>query len=138
MVEKDRTALSIEPNMLMDLLDKNRQNRMAFEYLMGFYLLKGQFDLFIGNLDRLDDFYPARIPRVFEEAILFCNYTKKTKIELHGREISPESRERFNGFARTFLERYNGNRNEAYSELARDYGDSYFFYCIYKQSGTKK
>ena len=137
MVEKDRTALSIEPKMLMDLLDKNRQNRMAFEYLMGFYLLRGQFDLFLGNLGRLDDFYPVRVPRAYEEAILFYNYINRTRIELNGREISQESRERFNGFMNTFLEKYQSNKNEAYKELARNYGDSYLFYCIYKQSGMK-
>jgi hypothetical protein len=137
MVEKDRAALSIDPKMLMDLLDKNRQNRMAFEYLMAFYLLRGQFDLFVGNLGRLDDFYPARIPKVYEEAILFYNYTKKTKIELNGRQISKESRERFNGFMNTFLERYQGNKTEAYNELASNYGNSYFFYCVYGRSGTK-
>jgi hypothetical protein len=138
MVEKDRTALSIETKMLVDLLDKNRQNRMAFEYLMGFYLLKGQFDLFMGNLNRLDDFYPSRIPRVFEEAILYCNYTKKIQIDLRGREISKESRERFAGFVKIVLERHGGNKMAAYQDLVKDYGDSYFFYCIYGQSGKKR
>ena len=139
MAEKDRNTLAIEPNMLLDLLDKNKRNRMAFEYLMGYYLLKGQFDAFVGNLYRLNDFDYARIPRAYEEAILFYNYTKKTKAVLPpGREISPESRERFNGFLKTYLERYGANRNAAYNELARDYGDSYFFYCIYGRSGMKK
>jgi hypothetical protein len=139
MAEKNRNTLAIEPNMLLDLLDKNKGNRMAFEYLMGYYLLKGQFDAFVGNLYRLNDFDYARIPRAYEEAILYYNYTKKTKAELPpGREISPESRERFNNFVKIYLERYRGNKNAAYNELARDYGDSYFFYCIYRQSGMKK
>ena len=71
----DRDFTSVDENIFLDLLDKNRQNRMAFEYLMGFYLLTGQFDKFAGNLDRLDDFDYARIPRVYEEAILFYSYT---------------------------------------------------------------
>ena len=60
MVEKDRSILTIEPNMLQDLLDKNRHNRMAYEYLMGYYLLKGQLDNFVRNLSRLDDFEYTR------------------------------------------------------------------------------
>jgi len=134
MVEKDR-ILTIEPNMLQDLLDKNRHNRMAYEYLMGYYLLKGQFDDFVRNLGRLDDFGYTRIPRVFEEAILFYNNTKQTQIDLHGREISTKSRERFAGFLEVLFGRHKGNKNEAYDELANNYGDSYFFYCVYGQSG---
>ncbi len=137
MVEKD-TILTIEPNMLQDLLDKNRHNRMAYEYLMGYYLLRGQFDDFVRNLGRLDDFGYTHIPRVFEEAILFYNNTKQTQIDLHGREISTESRERFNGFLEVLFGRHRGNKNEACDELANNYGNSYFFYCVYGQSGIKK
>jgi hypothetical protein len=137
MVEKDR-PLTIEPNMLQDLLDKNRHNRMAYEYLMGYYLLNRQFDDFVRNMDRLDDFGYTRIPRVFEEAILFYNSTKQTQLELHGREISAESRQRFADFMGALFGRYKGNRNEAYDELANNYGDSYIFYCVYGQSGIKK
>lgn len=138
MVERDSSILTIEPNMLQDLLDKNRYNRMAYEYLMGYYLLKGQFDNFVRNLNRLDDLGYTRIPRVFEEAILFYNNAKQTQIDLHGREISAESRERFDGFLKVLFGRYKGNKSEARDELANNYGDSYFFYCVYGQSGIKK
>jgi hypothetical protein len=134
----DRDFTSGNENMLLDLLDKNRRNRMAFEYLMGFYLLTGQFDKFAGNLNRLDDFDYGRIPRVYEEAILFCNYVRKAKIELPGREISAESRERFISFRNIYIGRYRTNDKAALKELSRDYGDSYLFYCLYGQSGMKK
>ena len=80
----------------------------------------------------------ARIPRVFEEAILFYNNAKQTHIDLHGREISTESRERFADFLEVLFGRHKGNKSEAYDELANNYGDSYFFYCVYGQSGIKK
>jgi hypothetical protein len=134
----DRDFKSENENILLDLLDKNRRNRMAFEYLMGFYLLTGQFDKFAGNLNRLDDFDYGRIPRVYEEAILFCNYVRKAGIELPGREISAESRERFVGFRNIYIGRYGTNDKAALKELSRDYGDSYLFYCLYGQSGMKK
>ncbi len=134
----DRDFTLVNENMLLDLLDKNRQNQMAFEYLMGFYLLARQLDKFAENLNRLDDFDYARIPRVYEEAILFYSYMKKTKVELHGREISPESLERFDNFMKVYIVRYGTNRRAAFNELARNYGDSYLLYCLYKQSGIKK
>jgi hypothetical protein len=138
MPEIDRDFKSLNESVFLDLLDKNRRNRMAFEYLMGFYLLTGQFDKFAGNLNRLDDFDYGRIPRVYEEAILFCNFVRKTKIELPGREISPESRERFVGFRNIYIGRYGTNDKAALKELSRNYGDSYLFYCLYGQSGMKK
>jgi hypothetical protein len=137
MVEKDRGDVAINTNMIQDLLDKNRHNRMAFEYLMGYYLLNGQFEAFTENLNRLDDFEYKNIPKIFEEAILFYNYTKKKQLDLGSRKISNESQQRFAGFLGIYLGRYNGDRNAAYEELAKNYGDSYFFYCIYRQSGKK-
>jgi hypothetical protein len=134
----DRDFESINENVFLDLLARNKHNRMAFEYLMGFYLLTGQFDKFAGNLNRLDDFDYGRIPRVYEEAILFCNYVRKAKIELPGREISAESRERFISFRNIYIGRYRTNDKAALKELSRDYGDSYLFYCLYGQSGMKK
>jgi hypothetical protein len=134
----DRDFKSVNENILLDLLDKNKHNRMAFEYLMAFYLLTGQFDKFAGNLGRLDDFDYARIPRVYEEAILLYNYTRKTRVELHGCEISPESQERFDNFVNIYISQYGANKALAFNELARDYGDSYLFYSVYGRSGMKK
>jgi len=133
----DRDLKSVNENVFLDLLDSNRQNRMAFEYLMGFYLLTRQFDKFAGNLGRLDDFDYGGIPRVYEEAILLYNALEKKDV-LPGREISVESRERFNNFFKVFIGRYGANKSLALKELARDYSDSYLFYSIYGRSGMKK
>ena len=138
MPETDRNMELVDENLLLDLLDKNRQNRMACEYLTAFYLLTNQVDKFVGMLDRLDDFDYGRIPKAYEEAILFYSYTRKTKVELHGREISRESRERFENFVKVFIGPYGANKRNAFNELARDYGDSYLFYSVYGRSGTKK
>jgi len=134
----DRDFKSLNENIFLDLLDTNKHNRMAFEYLMDFYLLTNQLNKFVGMLDRLDDFDYVRIPRVYEEAILSYSYMTKTKVELHGREISRESRERFENFVKVFIDQYGENRALALNELARDYGDSYFFYSVYGRSGMKK
>jgi hypothetical protein len=133
----DRGFKSANENVFLDLLDSNRHNRMAFEYLMGFYLLTGQLDKFVGNLDRLDDFDYGGIPRVYEEAILLYNALEKKDV-LPGREISVESRERFNNFFKVYIGQYGANKSLALKELARDYGDSYLFYSIYGRSGMKK
>jgi len=138
MVEKDSPFRGYSPEKaLLALLEKNRQNRMAFEYRMAWYMLIGQLDKFIENIDRLDDFDYPEIPRLYEEAILVYVFNTRKTVNLRGRRISPQSRRRFEGFIQV-LKRYGGNTQAAFNELAKSYGDSYFFYRVYGISGVKK
>jgi hypothetical protein len=57
-----------EEDVLLDLLKTNPGNRMAFEYLMAYYLLSRRPDKLAGQLYRLDDFGSTEIPRLYEEA----------------------------------------------------------------------
>jgi len=134
----DRDFESLKENIFLDLLARNKHNRMAFEYLAAFYLLTNQLDKFVGNLEHLNDFDYAGIPRVYEEGILLYAYTTKKKFEVPGREISVESRARFERFIGAYIGRYGANKMMALNEMSRDYGDSYFFYYVYGPSGVKK
>jgi hypothetical protein len=133
----DRDFKSLNENIFTDLLEKNKGNRMAFEYLTAFYLLTGQLDKFAGTLNRLEDFDYGRVPRVYEEAILLYKAMQKKDAPVRG-EISAESRSRFNGFSGIFQVKYGANKLAAFYELSRDYGDSYFFYFVYGHSGMKE
>jgi len=138
MVEKDRPFGDYSPeDALLALLEKNRQNRMAIEYLMALYLLTGQLDKFIENLNYLDDLDYSEIPRHYEEAILVYTSVSKKLVNLRGRRISPQSHRRFEDFIQVF-NRHGGNTQAAFDELAKNYGDSYFFYYTYGVSGMKK
>ncbi|MHC4394368.1 MAG: DUF6057 family protein [Planctomycetota bacterium] len=137
MTEKDyRTLFFINEPLLLDLLEKNRQNRMAFEYLMAWYLLNGQLDRFAQNLERLDDFSYSEIPRLYEEAILYMLNREKV-VKLHDRQISTGSRQRFADFLHIY-NRHGRNKNTALKELKKKYGDSYLFYSLYGFSGAEK
>jgi hypothetical protein len=122
--------------MLLQLLEKNRQNRMAFEYLMAWYLLNRQLDKFVQNFERLNDFDYSEIPPLYEEALLIYAYGTGEPVNLYGRQISRESHQRIEDFTRTF-NNYKRNKAAAFNELAQKYGDSYFFFYIYGFSGTK-
>ena len=138
MMEKEYGATSFENiDMLLFLLQKNKQNHMAFEYLMASYLVTAQLDKLVQNLDRLDDFDYPQIPSLYEEAILIYQSTTSKEIDLKGRQISLESRQRFERINQTF-DRYMGNKQAAANEVATYYGDSYFFYYTYGVSGLKK
>ena len=134
-VERMRSLMMDEDNispipfetMLQYLLESNRQNRMAFEYLMAYYLLTGQLEKAVQNIDRLDDFdYPA-IPRHYEEAILLYTTTTGKKADLHGRRISPQTIQRFRHWDQ-LLARHVGDRRTALAVLARYHGNTYFFF----------
>lgn len=139
MLEKDYgfSSFDIEA-ILSQLLQENRQNRMAFEYMMAWYLLRGQLDKFVKNLDRLDDFGYTDIPQLYEEAMLVHVYRTKKAIDLRGRRFSQKTKDRFHNFSQAYEGRYRRNKEAAFRELAKDYGDTYLFYCVYGFSGMKK
>ncbi len=138
MVENDRDFESAGADILPDLLATNRKNRMAFEYLMAHYLLTGHIEKVAENLYRLDDFDYAGIPRLYEEAILLYEFVQKKKADLHGRQVSGDTRFRFGDFFRIYAGKYRSNKKAAFKELAGGYGDSYLFYYIYGFSGAKR
>lgn len=117
-------------NLLSFLLEKNKHNRMAFEYKMSNYLLTKQLEKFVQNLDRLNDFDYPEIHRAYQEAILFYMVVTKKTVNLYGRRISPETHNRIIGFNNIYR-RYRGNEQLAIPKLAENYGDSYFFYYLY-------
>ena len=138
-MEKDYgfTSLHNIEITLLQLLEKNRQNRMAFEYLMSWYLLNGRLDKFVQNLERLDDFGDSQFPRLYEEAMLIYVFSVRKPVNLHGRQISTQTRERFDGFTQV-LNDYGKNKQAAYNKLAKDYWNSYFFYYVYGLRGTEQ
>lgn len=119
------------------LLETNAQNRMAFEYLMAWYMLTKQLHKFIENINRLNDFDYPEIPRHYEEAMLIYVYGTKKPVYLDGRQPDPDMRQQIEKFSRIF-NRYSRNKRAAFRELAEDYGDSYFLYHLYGFSGVKR
>jgi len=125
-----------EDEILQDLLENNRENRMAFEYLMVRCLLTGGLERFGENLKRLADFNYQRMPRLYEEAILYMA-ERGQKVELQDLEVSEEARRRFSEF-QSIYKRYGRNRAMAMNELWENYGDSYFFYRFYVFPGDTR
>lgn len=123
--------------MFAILLSENKQNRMAFEYLMALYLLTGRLDEFVQNLPRLDDFDYPQIPPLYEQAVLLYTYNTKKEVSLSGRQISQQSLRRFNDFIQ-LVNSYEQDRQAALKKLAKDYGDSYLFYATFGLSGVNK
>ena len=133
--DKGELEFSIE-ELLINLLKTNPKNQMAFEYLMAFYMLQYDVESFVQNTGRLDDFNYPQIPRHYEEAIVSYIYKVKKVPVVKGRSISTKSLQQFREFMQ-IAERYGNNRQAAFNELAKYYGDTYYFYHVYGVSGLQ-
>jgi hypothetical protein len=116
--------------MLVALLNDNSRNRMAFEYLMAWYMVTKQVAKVVEGLRYLDDLDYAAIPRLYQEAICVYAYGRRQEVPLFGRTISPQVQQRIERFSQIF-NRYQRDKRAAFPELAAAYRGSYFLYHIY-------
>jgi hypothetical protein len=126
----DRVPFYAKEESLAALAAQDNHNRMAFEYLMAWYMQTKQLDKFVQNFRRLKDFGYTSIPPLYQEALLIYAYGTNKRVDLAGYTISPEARRRIEHFS-DVLSRYNRNKDAAFQELARDYYNSYFLYHMY-------
>lgn len=112
------------------LLEEDKNNKMAFEYLMAYYLLEGETEKIVDNIWRLEKFGYAGIPYNYQEAILINMYkTGNINHGLGGRKINPELIEKYNHFDEVFRNnKY--DRLATYTALKDKHKNSYFLYYI--------
>ena len=128
MVLEDRVRQALRfDEILRELLARNSQNRMAFEYLMAYYLLKRDLNGFVANIGRLEDFSYPRIPRHYEEALALHALAGGTIPELGAGTVRWETLSRLGEF-NVILKRFGNDRAGAREAAAPEFGDSYFFY----------
>jgi len=110
---------------LRELLKANANNKKAYEYLMLFYMLDGQFENFI-ELYKSAGQYFEKMPAIYEEALL--TYYANTEQALpEDIKISTESQNRFNSFMQQ-LEQYKGKTRLARNTLYAKYGKTYLYF----------
>lgn len=136
-VEKDHGSVLVNNEIAMlALLDSNNKNRMAFEYLMSWYLLTKQSAKIAAQVRRLNELGYSEVPRLYEEALFVYAYRTGKSVELDGSWGRPKSGPRIEDFSRIYKS-YGRDKEAAFPELAAKYGDSYFFYDLYGFSGVK-
>jgi len=131
-------SLFMEKTLLW-LLERNSQNRMAFEYLMAWYMLDKRLSKCVRNLERLQeqDFDYPELPTHYEEAALIYVYRTRKPIHLSRYLSSPQKRRQIEDFSR-ILSGYGGDKQAAFKELSKKFRNTYFFYNVYAPSGTKR
>lgn len=120
--------------ILRRLLDANARNRTALEYMMAELMLTGRLERLAKEMPRLAELGYSRIPRHWEEALLIFEAATGEAADLGGYTIRPETRRRFEAFARARAV-YGANRVAAAQALAPGFGDSYFFHNAFRMGG---
>ncbi len=139
-LDKDNVSFDFGAgDFFQQLLYKNPDNKLAFEYLMAIYLLAGQVDQIVANIGRLNYLGYERMPRCYEEAILIHIGLGHTKINLHGWKLKPETISRIKEIDRIY--KLQGGRHSEQSvknTLGADFADSYFLYYLFDLSGARR
>jgi hypothetical protein len=116
---------------LITLLKENKHNKMAFEYLMGYYLLNKQLDKFVENFEKIADFNYPSIPRHYEEALLiYISKTEGKDINLGGYNLNNQTIKEFNDIT-LLIQSYGNDRKAAFNSVIAKYGKTYWAYFLY-------
>lgn len=124
---------TVEPFML-EFLEVNPHNRIAFEYLMIYYLKSRQVDKIAKNMYRFRDFGYKKVPRHFGEAILLHLGQTREHLDSHGWKIDPETYKTGEMFMAA-LKSNPADRPASARKLAPVFGNTYYYYYFFNQSG---
>ncbi len=136
--QKDNTTVTINADdFFVQLLRKNRQNKMAFEYMMAYCLLTRQVHKVAANLQTFRELGYEKIPLHFEEAIAIYLASGAKIDNLHGYTINRAAVSKIKAFDRMFVQ-FGGarDRQTAKTKLAKDYAGRYIFYYAFDVSGA--
>jgi len=124
---KDYIAPLPAEALLLHLLERNKNNRMACEYLLAHYLLSKNLPGFVKEISRLKDFSLGGIPRLHQEAIVLAVRALDLKVDLKSLPIDLGCVQRHDEFARR-LKALGADAPHAREILRQDYGNSYYFF----------
>ena len=137
-LDKDCPIYSLlRERTLLWLLEKNHQNRMAFEYLMAWHLLNKSLSKFAQKIERLPDLGYTELPTHYEEAALIYSFKTRQPVFLGDYPPNPQVRRKIEDFSRILIA-YGGNKQAALEDLSKNFRNTYFFYNIYAPSGTER
>jgi hypothetical protein len=135
MPTKDKVRDMSLDELMLDLLTNQPKNRMAFDYLMAYYLLNLQQDKVVENLGRLRDLGYMRLPRHYAEAALIHMSKTRQPVDLQGWTMDPEVVKQYQAFTRRVKE-LRADPTHTAAALAGEFGNSYFFYSMFNASGV--
>ncbi len=121
----------------LGLLAQNPRNRMAYEYLLTACLLQRRLDHLARHLRRLPEFGYRQMPRHCQEAVVFYEAATGNSVEIPGYGVDRDVRLAFREFSSTVVPLQEANRmDEARAAVAPKFGNTYFYYYVFDESGV--
>lgn len=110
------------------MLDEHPANRMAFEYLMSYYLLNKDLNSFMNNLYRIDKINYTQMPVLYQEAALFAvSLINNQPDAVENFPVSSETKARM----RSYADIYTSSKN-AEDILKEKYSSTFWYYFHFK------
>jgi len=135
MLKKDVTAGQTMMEVMSDLLEVNPHNKLAFEYMMVHCLKAKRPDKIAENIYRFRDFGYEKMPRHYQEAVMIHIGKTKGTVNAHGWKLDPQNAKTAKQFMTAI--RFNPPANPSSAgKLAPQFGNTYFFYYMFTQSGV--
>jgi len=125
-----------KPNLdLIQILKKDPGNKMAFEYLMAYYLLSNELGNFIFYLKEYGPLYFTSLPEIYQQALLIYSANTKNSEILQEFTISESVHNEMNEFSKILYE-YRLDIGKARKDLHRNFGNTYWYYIRYVSPET--
>ena len=118
-------ADKVRPDMLESLFQSNTDNRLAYDYLMAYYLLTGDLENFANHVGWGEKLGYSSIPRHFQEAMILrwsMNRENNGQVPV---QIQPDIAQRFKQFGA-----YINSPAMTREGLAQNFGDTYWYYYL--------
>ena len=113
------------------LIQTNRENRMAYDYLLSYYILDSRFPEFLDYLQYYGYYKIKTLPRSWEEALIFNIAQTRIIPEYYSPLIVTDNCiKRYSDFDKK-LKHFKNNLQTAKSTLYKDYDDTYWYYFFY-------
>ena len=121
---------------LLMLLESNPTHRMAFEYLMSYYMLHKDLEMVKRCLDRFyRNFSYPNIPTHYEEALIAYKNAMRAGDDFYTQyPVSQTTRDRFDRYVAAFKAAQGSKRN--LELLEKQFGNTYWFYIHFIEPTT--
>lgn len=136
-IEHDILFLNNEkPNLdLIQLLEKDPDNHMAFEYLMTYYILTAETGNFLHFFDKFGNSRSNQLPALYQQLLVTHQLFQEIPDEEFGFTIDSKVKNQLVQF-NTILIEHKLNAKSAQKDLYRLFGDTYWYYLRYHNSAV--
>ena len=118
---------------LQKLLQVNPKHRLAFEYLMSFYMLQKDIEQVKKCMDTYyESFDYPTVPTHYEEALIVCRNVLKDNSVFEKYPINKVTHERFHNYAKAFEAAQFSNRN--LEQIKKQFGNTFWYYMHFVEN----